>query len=61
MTKTEARKEGRAAYGDGETPHCPYPRDDGEDTNSKRVAWYDGYYEARLADKLPKHFTLEPI
>ena len=66
MSKTEARQAGRDAYHAGDTPHCPYARGASgggatQNRNMLRVAWYDGYYEARLADKLPKHFTLEPL
>jgi len=59
LTKRQARLAGREAYHAGERPECPYKRTGSLDSN--RVAWYDGYYEARLADRLPKYFTLSPL
>jgi hypothetical protein len=61
MNKTQAIREGNTAYATGETPHCPYPRsrlDSTQDNNSFRIAWYDGYYGARIAERLPKWFTV---
>jgi len=58
-SKTKSRQEGRNAYDAGKTPHCPYEHIN--EWSVYRSAWYEGYYEARLADKLPRHFTLEPL
>ncbi len=55
----ESRLAGRCAYHNGDGPECPYPRHGSMDT--LRVAWCIGYHEARLADRLPKHFSLPSL